>query len=108
MPYNLADLLAERAHERPSSLAVECGNDTVTYHELYVMARERAAHLIDCGVAPGDRVALHLPRSVEAAAAFFGVQFAGAVAVFIAESLRRRQVEHVVRHSQARVVLTTR
>ena len=44
----------------------------------------------------GDRVAVLLQRGAEAAAAFFGVLASGAIAVTVNESLRFRQIEHIL------------
>src|SRR5688500_3323093 len=77
----LADLLPEAASRRPSSVAVVDRDRTVTYAELDRMAAVVASGLIAAGVRPGDRVAIHLPKSVEAIAALHGVLRAGAAYV---------------------------
>jgi amino acid adenylation domain-containing protein len=102
--YSVADLLTVRARNTGSATAVESGSISVTYRQLAAQAQRRAAQLTGYGVRPGDRVALLLPRGVEAAAAFFGTLALGAVAVFVGDTLKRRQVSHIVRHSEARVV----
>jgi len=42
-----------------------------------------------------------------AAAAFFGALAAGAIAVVVNETLRPRQIEHVLSHARARCLITT-
>lgn len=78
----------------------------VTYRELWRRSGDVAASLRSAGIEPGDRVAVFLERGAEAAAAFFGAARAGAVAVMVNETLRPRQIEHIVSHSGARVLLT--
>ena len=46
---------------------------------------------------PGDRVAVLLQRGGDAAAAFFGVLASGAINVTVNESLRPRQIEHILK-----------
>ncbi len=77
----------------------------------YAALRDRAAafgmHLRSLGVSPGERVAIFLERGAEAAAAFFGVASMGGIAVIVNESLRARQIEHILDHAGARVLLTS-
>lgn len=72
---------------------------------------ERAAGIAEAltklGVRPGDRVAVLLARGEDAAAAFFGVLAAGAVGINLNELYRPRQIEYVLRHAGARVLLTS-
>ncbi len=46
-------------------------------------------------------------RGGDAVAAYFGVLAAGAVAVIVNESLRPRQIEHVTKHANVSVMLTS-
>jgi amino acid adenylation domain-containing protein len=78
-----------------------------SYDWLVGRALAFAETLDATGVRPGDRVAILLPRGADSAAAFFGTLARGAVAVFIDETLRPRQIEHIVNHSGARVLLTS-
>src|SRR5690606_35557720 len=48
-----------------------------------------------------------LEPGVDCAAAYFGVIAAGAVAVVLNEAVRPRQLEHIVRHSGARLLVTS-
>lgn len=77
------------------------------YAELAARVRGIAGGLIEAGITPDDRVAVFLPRGVDAAAAFFGALTCGAIAVFVNESLRVRQVEHVLNHSGAKVLISS-
>ncbi|HVH68747.1 MAG TPA: AMP-binding protein [Gemmatimonadales bacterium] len=91
--------------ERPA--VVERGR-TVGYAALRDHAAAFGAALRAAGILPGDRVAIWLERGRDAAAAFFGTLAAGAVAVIVNESLRPRQVEHVVGHSGAHCLITAK
>jgi len=77
------------------------------YAQLRDRASAAASELVRRGVRPGDRVAMLLERGADAAALFYGVVAAGGVAVIVNETLRSRQIEHILRHSAARVLLTT-
>lgn len=70
---------------------------TLTYGELASAAREVALGLAGRDVAPGDRVALMLPTSIDFFTAFFGVLYAGAIPVPIYPPLRLSQLEDHLR-----------
>jgi acyl-CoA synthetase (AMP-forming)/AMP-acid ligase II len=53
-------------------------------------------------------VALLLNRGATAAAAFFGVAASGGIAVILNETLRPRQIEYVLTHCDARILLCSR
>lgn len=104
---NVRDLLNQHASRSTlDKVAVVDGTRRVTYRELLERSRSIAALLKEMGVRRGDRVALFLPRSVEAVIALFGTWFAGAVAVVVNERLRTLQVHHIVEHSEAACVVT--
>jgi acyl-CoA synthetase (AMP-forming)/AMP-acid ligase II len=65
------------------------------------------ATLRAAGIGTDDRVAILLERGRDAAAAFFGTLAAGAIAVVVNETLRPRQIEHVLAHSGARCLIAT-
>jgi acyl-CoA ligase (AMP-forming) (exosortase A-associated) len=95
---------AEASGERMA--VVERGSST-DYRALRTRATSVALHLRSLGIRPDDRVAIFLERGAEAAAAFFGVAAAGAIAVIVNETLRPRQIEHILRHSHARALITS-
>ncbi len=70
---------------------------TMTYRELAEAARHIAAGIIERDVAPGDRVALMLPTSVEFFVAFFGILYAGAIPVPIYPPMQISQIDEYVR-----------
>lgn len=103
---NAAWLLWHAQARRAAHPAIQDGARSTTYGELGAGAQAVAGHLQALGIEPGDRVAILLQRGAEAASAFFGILAVGAVAINVNESLRARQVEHVLGHSGARVLLT--
>ena len=105
---NLACLLWEAAAHAGQRPALLQPGRAATYAELQSRAAAVRQHLDSLGVRPGDRVALLLERGIDAAACYFGILAAGAVAVVVNDKLRPRQIEHVLRHSGAAALLTTR
>jgi fatty-acyl-CoA synthase/fatty acid CoA ligase FadD22 len=80
---NLAEVLRQWTHafgwsERAAFL---CGDDVYTHGEVHQGAARAASLLRAYGVAPGDRVAIALPGSMELVWSFLGVVRLGAIAV---------------------------
>lgn len=103
---NVAQLLWASAARSPEKVAIVERDERTTYFTLAARAGAIATRLVQLGVLPGDRVAIFLHRGPDAAAAFYGATACGAIAVNVNESLRPRQVEHILAHSGARVLLT--
>src|SRR5213080_3670428 len=99
-------LWGSAAHRGERPAVVERGS-TASYTALRDRAAAIGAALRTAGIEPDDRVAILLERGRDAAAAFFGTLAAGAIAVVVNETLRPRQIEHVLAHSGTRCLITT-
>ncbi|MEM6798404.1 MAG: amino acid adenylation domain-containing protein, partial [Planctomycetota bacterium] len=75
------ELLASRVAETPDAIAVEFGDQQLTYGELDARSDRVAGNLAGAGVRAGDRVGLLLPRSIDLPTAIIGVWKAGAAYV---------------------------
>jgi len=106
-PRNAALLLWESAARNGDRPAVVERGSTVSYNALRERAAAIGAALRAAGVRADDRVAILLERGRDAAAAYFGTLAAGAIAVIVNETLRPRQIEHVLVHSGARCLITS-
>jgi len=81
MAFLLHQLLSRAASNDPDRAAVRCAGQTLRYRDLDTASNAIARTLIDAGVVPGDRVGIHLPKSVEAVVAVYGAMKAGAAYV---------------------------
>jgi amino acid adenylation domain-containing protein len=104
---NVAGMLWQAADRAPDHPAIVERDARTSYAALRARAAATAAALVTAGVRPGDRVAVFLERGPAAAAAFYGAAAAGAIVVNVNETLRPRQVEHILDHCAAAVLLTT-
>ena len=95
---------AEAAGTRPAVIEREVA---ATYDAVRRRAQAIATALLADGAAPGYRVVILLERGADAAAAFFGTLATGAVAVVVTETLKPRQIEHILTHAGARYLVTT-
>lgn len=104
---NIAWLLWHAAETRPGHAAIVSRSEEATYGSLRGRAAAFASALREQGVRRDDRVVIFLERGVDAAAAFFGVAAVGGIAVIANETLRPRQLEHILTHAGARALLTS-
>lgn len=74
----LVPLAAAAAGERP---AIRCLDDELTYAEFDSRIAKLAGTLVEAGVQPGDRVGVHLHKSLETMVAVHGILRAGAAYV---------------------------
>jgi acyl-CoA synthetase (AMP-forming)/AMP-acid ligase II len=103
---NLARILWDSAARNGNRAAVLQGGVATTYEALVARAAAISCILVELGVQAGDRVGVFL-EGADGIAAFFGALACGAVALVINECLRPRQVEYMLGHGNARVLLTT-
>jgi amino acid adenylation domain-containing protein len=78
MPESLIDLLHETARRQPDAPAVSDTDRRLTYGQLAAQVDTLAATLNRHGIGVEDRVAVHLPRGVDAVVAVLGITRAGA------------------------------
>ncbi|MFJ2373931.1 amino acid adenylation domain-containing protein [Streptomyces sp. NPDC087769] len=78
-PLPVLSLIADHAARRGSAVAVEEGDRSIGYAELFGEAHRTAQLLAGRGVRRGDLVAVALPSGIEAVTVLLGIMVAGAV-----------------------------
>jgi crotonobetaine/carnitine-CoA ligase len=101
----LVDLLEQRRVSAPRSPFLHAEGVTWTGEQLVRRAAAAGAALARAGVRPHDHVALLLDNSADFVALFFGLARLGAVAVTVNTALRGDGLAHVLRHSDARLLV---
>jgi acyl-CoA synthetase (AMP-forming)/AMP-acid ligase II len=104
----LSELLRARAEAEPDREAMKiAGADILTFDNWQRRSDAVAAGLLRRGVAQGDRIGLVFgnPDWIEYAVAFFGVLKAGAVAVPLSDRLSRTDIDAMLGHCGATLVL---
>lgn len=100
-PATLSGVLMTDAEVAGDTLALVTDTERITYTELTVAARELAAGLVARGVAPGDRVAIWLPNSVDWMVAHWAATLAGAIVVPLNTRNRPAEVLYILTQSGA-------
>jgi len=104
---NIAHLLWRTARAQAARPAVVEGGRVTDYATLQRRAAAIGAALASSGLKVHDRVGIFLDSGADAIAAFFGIACAGGISVVINESLRPRQVEHILEVSGATTLITS-
>lgn len=102
----LAGLLREHASSRPEGLAIAAGTERLTWAEYDERSDRLALLLMDLGLQPGDRVAVWLPDGPAVHAAFIATEKAGLVAVGIGPRAGRKELEHLLRKTSAKAIVS--
>jgi len=99
-------LFLERSAEVfPARVAIVYGDRRLTYAGFAEDVQRLAGALSASGIAPGDRVAYLLPNVPELLVAHFGVPLAQAVLVAINTRLSGAEVDTILRHSGAKILV---
>lgn len=91
----LHETLERSAAEAPGKIAVVAGDARCTYRELDRWSAGVAATLVRGGVRRGDRVAVFMDNSVEAAAAIYGILRTGAAFVVVNPQTRTEKLAYI-------------
>ncbi|MEZ4523299.1 MAG: AMP-binding protein [Thermomicrobiales bacterium] len=89
----------------PGRIAIVHGDLHYTYKEMADAATRLARALQASGIEPGDRVAYLCPNIPEMLIAHFGVPLAHAVLVAINTRLSAGEVEYILNHSGAKILI---
>ncbi len=95
--------LHHHAEQQPSKAAVRSADRSITYAELDTSVTCLARHLLDRGLRPGDRVAVHWSNSIEAVQLLLAAFRAGLVAVPINLRLKWAEIAYIFEHSSTRI-----
>ncbi len=105
MTYLLQGLLTEAAALHPRRPAVSADGRVLTYAELDQLSNKMARALARIGVAPGDRVAILVPKSAASVIAAYGALKAGACYVPLDVKAPAERLGYVIQDSGAVVVI---
>jgi 3-oxocholest-4-en-26-oate---CoA ligase len=108
MEFNLADLYEIVADAVPDRPALVAGDRRLTYARLDERANRFAHHLLDHGVAPGDKVAIYSWDRAEWVEAMLGTYKARAVPVNVNYRYVAAEARYILDNSDAVVVVHER
>lgn len=101
----LYELLADNLSERPKKQAVVDPQRSVSYQELCEEVDRLAGHMQGQGIQPGDRVGVHLRKSISEVVAMFAAWKIGAVVVNINHQWTLDQLAYVAEDCQLKWIV---
>ena len=104
-PLTPLEFLARSAHVYPNRIAAVDDSRHFTYEQLNQRVHRLASALRRHGVLPGDRVAVLAPNTILALEVHFGVMLAGGVLAMLNTRLQARELEWILQHCGAKVLL---
>ncbi len=106
VPLSPLSFLGRTASVYPDRLAVVHGERLITWREAFARCRRLAAALAARGIGKGDTVAVMAPNIPAAFEAHFGVPALGAVLNALNIRLDAETIAYILRHGEARVLIT--
>src|SRR5215470_11710097 len=103
MPMTVGCTLHSHAKRQPNKAAVHTADRSISYAELDTSVASLARHLLERGLRPRDRVAIHWSNSIETVQLLLAAFRAGLVAVPINLRLKAPEIAYMFEHSSARV-----
>jgi long-chain acyl-CoA synthetase len=101
---NLAEILTHSAERYPDHVAIKLDDLELNYAFLDHASKLLAGYLRDCGVGPGDRVALSLPNVPYFPVVYYGALRLGAIVVPLNVLNKAREVTYYLEDSGAKVL----
>lgn len=102
----LINRVAKLAQNQPDQLAVAFKSEQLTYRQLLEKIKLVGNRLSDMGVGRGERVLFMALSKPEMVAVYLGIQYCGAVAVFIDKNATVENIEFVYQDTDAVLLLS--
>jgi amino acid adenylation domain-containing protein len=102
----LHDYLIHSACHLGGKVALVCGKHRVTYGELESRSNAIAHHLVESGVARGDRVIIFADNTVETVVSFWAVLKANAVVCIVNPLTKRDKLGYLLNDCQPSALIT--
>lgn len=103
---SMCELLEQTARAHGARTALICGDERLSYEQLWSSIAATAAQLHQAGVQPGDLVGIDVPRGISAVVGIFAVLAAGAAYVPADQAHPPAHRSSIFAHSGVTAVLT--
>jgi fatty-acyl-CoA synthase len=104
--WSVAQALEARAAEHPDRTFIIFGDRRYTYGQVEARSTSLAAALHELGIEPRDRIALDLPNWPEFVISMFAAAKLGAIIVPLNPRYTVPELQYMLRHSEAAVVIS--
>ncbi|MBI3758383.1 MAG: benzoate-CoA ligase family protein [Deltaproteobacteria bacterium] len=107
IPHSILAYLTAHAEQNGEHTAVICGEQSISYRELFERSARCHGALQALGLVPGDRVALVISDGPEWITAFLGITSLGAIAVLCSTLLKAAELAYILNDSGAKAAIIT-
>jgi acyl-CoA synthetase (AMP-forming)/AMP-acid ligase II len=104
--FTFPDLILKNLHTDAKKIALIDGDQEVSYGQLANLVQQYAEHLYALGVRKGDRVCVHLRKSIDEIVALFAASKIGGIFLNINHQLTTRQLKYALENSQTCILIT--
>lgn len=104
--HNLAKILVDTAEKYPKLAALNFLGYTMNYETLLQSCYRFANAMLRLGIRKGDRIAIMLPNCPQAIIAYYGTLMFGGIVVMTNPLYMPREIEHQMKDSGARAIVT--
>jgi non-ribosomal peptide synthetase component E (peptide arylation enzyme) len=101
----LTDRVASHARAKPSAIAIVDGEDELTWHELFLAARQAAAQLTSAGVTRHDVVSTQLPNGSDIVVLHLAIELLGGIHNPLAVQFREHELNQIAALVQPKIVI---
>lgn len=100
-------LVDENANKWGDRVAIYYDRSVITYSKLEELVNRLGNGLRSLGISPGDRYLCRFPNVPEAAISFLAGMKIGAIPIPSFPYLKEKEVEYILKNSEAKVIITT-
>ncbi len=102
----ITEMFQKQVQKTPGAIALVCGNQKLTYRELYDKSIQVAQTLIKEGVKPNQLVGIIAERSLETVVGIFGILLSGGAYLPIDPLAPAERKEFIIKDSSISILLT--
>jgi long-chain acyl-CoA synthetase len=108
---SLANAFTAKATQIPNKTAIFYQDaqtwQTLTYQQLYHLAQNIAAYLLDIGVKQNDKIAISMENGPQWCGAYLAIMYMGAIAVPIDPQITAKDLQHIIQDATVKCVFTS-
>ncbi|MBU2711093.1 non-ribosomal peptide synthetase [Zooshikella harenae] len=105
-PKTICDLFNLQGHAQSGHIAVQAGNDSITYLQLQTCALRLAQQLIACGIQSEDSIGVLTHHSIDWVVAMLGIWYAGGIYVPLDPKYPDERLHFILQDAQIKHVIS--
>lgn len=104
----LNEVLAKQAKKTPNKIALQFGNNTITYNQFINKSNKLANQLVSKGIKPGDCIGVCIYRSIELVVVLNALMQCGAIYIPLDPNYPSQRLNYMLKDSGAKFLISTK